>query len=212
MALVELVIERIDLDHRITRHRGCLYAGDVGVTDARHLTAEVRPVAVTAARRRSAKDPPLTNPGLITSNLSSKAMMHWPSMPSMPNRTCSCSSMESSRSHLTLLSYTHGPSRPAFCCVNSTPLPPTAYALQEDSISMNRPPRVCMYGSHPPESSARPQKYSGQRSRSCQESAIASPCNRLWSCHNASACGSVLTSYIEGQCRLLYYCNKIGRA
>jgi hypothetical protein len=38
--------------------------------------------------------------GLITSNLSSKAMMHWPSMPSMPNRTCSCSSMESSRSHL----------------------------------------------------------------------------------------------------------------
>jgi hypothetical protein len=32
-------------------------------------------------------------------------------------------------------------------------------------------------------------KYSGQRSRSCQESAIASPCYKPWSCHNASACG-----------------------
>jgi hypothetical protein len=32
-------------------------------------------------------------------------------------------------------------------------------------------------------------KYSDQRSRSCQESAIASPRNRPWSCHNAVACG-----------------------
>ena len=64
MALVELVVQRIDLDHRIARDRVGLYAGDVGVTDARHLTAEVRPVAVTAARRRSAEDPPSYKPGL----------------------------------------------------------------------------------------------------------------------------------------------------
>ena len=32
-------------------------------------------------------------------------------------------------------------------------------------------------------------KYSDRRSRSCQESAIASPCDKRWSCHNASACG-----------------------
>ena len=34
MALVELVIERIDLDRRIARRRVGLYAGDVIVTDA----------------------------------------------------------------------------------------------------------------------------------------------------------------------------------
>ncbi len=33
------------------------------------------------------------------------------------------------------------------------------------------------------------QKYSGRRSRSCKESAIASPCDKRWSCHYASACG-----------------------
>src|SRR5215218_3772111 len=58
------------------------------------------------------------------------------------------------------------------------------------------------------------QKYSGQQSRSCQESAIASPCNKpgrattpvpAASCRAFSV--SVLTSYIEGQCRLLLYCN-----
>src|SRR5215218_43765 len=58
------------------------------------------------------------------------------------------------------------------------------------------------------------QKYSGQQSRSCQESAIASPCNKpgcattpvpAASCRPFSA--SVLTSYIEGQCRVLLYCN-----
>src|SRR5215216_7241256 len=64
MALVDLVVQRIDLYHRITRHRGCLYAGDVTVTDARHLTAEVRPVALTDARRRSAKDSTSYKPGL----------------------------------------------------------------------------------------------------------------------------------------------------
>jgi hypothetical protein len=32
-------------------------------------------------------------------------------------------------------------------------------------------------------------KYSDRRSRSCKESAIASPCDKRWSCHNASACG-----------------------
>jgi hypothetical protein len=31
------------------------------------------------------------------------------------------------------------------------------------------------------------QKYSGLRSRSCEESANAGPCNKPWSCHNASA-------------------------
>src|SRR5215218_8273515 len=58
------------------------------------------------------------------------------------------------------------------------------------------------------------QKYSGQQSRSCQESAIASPCNKpgrattpvpAASCRAFSA--SVLTFYIEGQCRQLLYCN-----
>src|ERR671917_951149 len=58
MGLVELITERIDLDHRVGRHMGGLYAGDVAVTDARHLTAKVRPVAGTDARRRSAGDPP----------------------------------------------------------------------------------------------------------------------------------------------------------
>src|SRR5215210_710835 len=77
---------------------------------------------------RPPKSVPLTKPGLITSNLSSKAMMHCPSIPSMPNRTCSPSSMLSSRSHLTLLSYSHGPCVPAFCCVTWAPLPPAAYA------------------------------------------------------------------------------------
>src|SRR5215207_7806768 len=48
-------------------------------------------------------------------------------MPSMPNRTCSSSYMLSSRSHLTLLSYSHGPSLPAFCCVIWAPLPSAAY-------------------------------------------------------------------------------------
>ena len=33
------------------------------------------------------------------------------------------------------------------------------------------------------------QKYSGRRSRSCKESAIASPCDKRWSCHYDSACG-----------------------
>src|SRR5215218_6278002 len=64
MALVELVIERIDLDHRVARRRVGLYAGDVAVKDARHLTAEVRPVAVSAARRRTAEDPPSHETGL----------------------------------------------------------------------------------------------------------------------------------------------------
>jgi hypothetical protein len=32
-------------------------------------------------------------------------------------------------------------------------------------------------------------KISGRRSRSCRESAIASPCDKRWSCHNASVCG-----------------------
>src|SRR5829696_7098816 len=64
MALVELVIERIDLDHRVARRRVGLYAGDVAVKDARHLTAEVRPVAVSASRRRSAEDPPSHETGL----------------------------------------------------------------------------------------------------------------------------------------------------
>src|SRR5919106_615035 len=64
MALVELVIERIDLDRRIARRRVGLYAGDVTVTDARHLTAEVRPVTVTDARRRSAEDRPPHEAGL----------------------------------------------------------------------------------------------------------------------------------------------------
>jgi hypothetical protein len=31
------------------------------------------------------------------------------------------------------------------------------------------------------------QEYSGRRSRSYRESAIASPCYKRWSCHNASA-------------------------
>src|SRR5215211_6538381 len=64
MALVELVIERIDLDRRIARRRVGLYAGDVTVTDARHLAAEVRPVTVTDARRLSAKDSPSHEAGL----------------------------------------------------------------------------------------------------------------------------------------------------
>src|SRR5215218_6677956 len=64
MALVELVIERIDLDHRIARRNVGLYAGDVTVTDARHLTAEVRPVALTNARRLSAEDPTSDEAGL----------------------------------------------------------------------------------------------------------------------------------------------------
>src|SRR5215207_10679948 len=64
MALVELVVQRIDLYRRIARRRISLYAGDVTVTDARHLTAEVRPVAVTAARRRSAEDRPPHETGL----------------------------------------------------------------------------------------------------------------------------------------------------
>src|SRR5215212_1875856 len=64
MGLVELVIERIDLDHRVARRDVGLYAGDVAVTDARHLTAEVRPIAVTPASRRSAEDPPSHETGL----------------------------------------------------------------------------------------------------------------------------------------------------
>src|SRR5215210_9575865 len=64
MALVELVIERIDLDHRIARRNLGLYTCDVAVTDARHLTAEVRPVALTDARRLSAKDSPSDETGL----------------------------------------------------------------------------------------------------------------------------------------------------
>src|SRR5215207_5715143 len=64
MGLVELVIERIDLDHRIARRNLGLYAGDVTVTDARHLTAKVRPVTVTDARRLSAKDSPSDETGL----------------------------------------------------------------------------------------------------------------------------------------------------
>src|SRR4028118_348836 len=64
MALVELVVQRIDLDHRIARRRVGLYVGYVRVTDARHLTAEVRPVAVTDARRRSAEDPSSHETGL----------------------------------------------------------------------------------------------------------------------------------------------------
>src|SRR5215212_7668279 len=58
---------------------------------------------------RPPKSVPLTKPGLITSNLSSRAMMHCPSIPSMPNRTCSPSSMHCFRSHLTLLSYKQPP-------------------------------------------------------------------------------------------------------
>src|SRR5215207_8053800 len=64
MALVELVIERIDLDHRIARRYVGLYTCDVAVTDARHLTTEVRPVTVTDARRLSAKDSPSDETGL----------------------------------------------------------------------------------------------------------------------------------------------------
>src|SRR5215212_2022351 len=64
MALVALVIERIDLDRRNARRRVGLYAGDVTVTDARHLTAEVRPVALTDARRLSAEDPTSDETGL----------------------------------------------------------------------------------------------------------------------------------------------------
>src|SRR3712207_2342774 len=64
MALVYLVIDRIDLDHRVARRNVGLYASDVAVTDARHLTAEVRPVAVTSARRLSAEDPPSDETGL----------------------------------------------------------------------------------------------------------------------------------------------------
>src|SRR5215203_2083521 len=48
-------------------------------------------------------------------------------MPSIPNRTCSSWLMLSSRSHLTLLSYSHGPCIPAFCCVTWAPLPPATY-------------------------------------------------------------------------------------
>src|SRR5829696_1028430 len=43
MALVELVIERIDLHHRIARRNLGLYAGDVTVTDARRLSAKDSP-------------------------------------------------------------------------------------------------------------------------------------------------------------------------
>src|SRR4028118_321437 len=64
MALVELVVQRIDLDHRIARHGVGLYAIDVRVTDARHLTAEVRPVAVTDARRRTTENPSSHETGL----------------------------------------------------------------------------------------------------------------------------------------------------
>src|SRR5215213_7693410 len=64
MALVELVIERIDLDHRIARRNLGLYACDVAVTGARHLTAKVRPVTVTDARRLSAEDPTSDETGL----------------------------------------------------------------------------------------------------------------------------------------------------
>src|SRR5918911_760821 len=64
MGLVELVSERIDLDHRIARRNLGLYVCDVAVTDARHLTAEVRTVALTDARRRSAEDPPSHETGL----------------------------------------------------------------------------------------------------------------------------------------------------
>src|SRR5829696_5537694 len=64
MGLVESVIERIDLDHRVARRRIGLYACDVAVTDARHLTAEVRPLTVTDARRLSAKDSPSHETGL----------------------------------------------------------------------------------------------------------------------------------------------------
>src|ERR687889_1500529 len=64
MALVELVIERIDLDRRIARRRVSLYADDVIVTNARHLAAEVRSVALTDARRLSAEDRPPHEAGL----------------------------------------------------------------------------------------------------------------------------------------------------
>src|SRR5215212_6210663 len=64
MTLVELVIERIDLDHRIARRYVGFYAGNVTVTNARHLTTEVRPVALTDARRLSAKDSPSHEAGL----------------------------------------------------------------------------------------------------------------------------------------------------
>ena len=40
-----------------------------------------------------------------------------------------------------------------------------------------------------PEDGFLSQEYSGRRSRSCEESAIASPSYKLWSCHNARACG-----------------------
>src|SRR5829696_1954838 len=58
MGLVELVTERIDLDHRVAHRMGVLYAGDVAVTDSHHVTAEVRPVTGTDACRRSAGGPP----------------------------------------------------------------------------------------------------------------------------------------------------------
>src|SRR5215204_7518229 len=64
MGLVESVIERIDLDHRIARRNLGLYACDVAVADARHLTAEVRSITVTDARRLSAEDPPSHETGL----------------------------------------------------------------------------------------------------------------------------------------------------
>src|SRR5918994_2321167 len=64
MGMVESVIERIDLDHRIARRNVGFYAVDVAVTDARHLTAEVRPVTVTDARRLSAEDPTSDETGL----------------------------------------------------------------------------------------------------------------------------------------------------
>jgi hypothetical protein len=41
-------------------------------------------------------------------------------------------------------------------------------------------------------------KYSDQRSHSCQESAIASPCNKPWSCHNVSACSKLSTFLFIG--------------
>src|SRR5919199_3545560 len=64
VGLIELVSERIDLDHRIARRWLGLYAVDVPVSDARHLTAEVRTVALTDARRRSAEDPSSYKTGL----------------------------------------------------------------------------------------------------------------------------------------------------
>src|ERR687889_2821261 len=64
MALVDLVIERIDLDRRIARRRVSLYADDVIVTNARHLAAKVRSVVLTDARRLSAEDRPPHKAGL----------------------------------------------------------------------------------------------------------------------------------------------------